>query len=157
MFAKSERQTKQTRKSNAAANVLEKIILPVYQNTNQHAIHLFRRHISNIRTNFIDRSSEIIHYFIMVSAKILRLLLPCVGLAVAASLFAADPILPDLRLTPGVYRQNLTQDQICHTKWGLDKRHVTLAMKKQVFAEYGIPYGRHSDFEVDHLISRELG
>jgi hypothetical protein len=83
--------------------------------------------------------------------------LVAIALAGAASLFAGDPILPDLTRTPGVFRKNLTQNQICHTKWGLDKRHVTLAMKKQVFAEYGISYSRHSEFEVDHLVSRELG
>ena len=75
----------------------------------------------------------------------------------ANSLSAADPILPDLRITPGVYRKNLSKYKICHTKWGLDKRHVTLSMKKKVFIVYGILYSRHSEFEVDHLISRELG
>jgi hypothetical protein len=93
----------------------------------------------------------------MISGKILRVILGFAGLAVGASLFAADPIRPDLKLTPGVYRKSLTEDQICHIKWGLDKRHVTLAMKKKVFEEYGIPSSRHSEFEVDHLISRELG
>src|SRR5438876_12386198 len=75
----------------------------------------------------------------------------------ASSLFAADPILPDLKITPAVYRKDLNQDQICNTKWGLDKRHVTPAMKKRVFELYGISHSRHSDFEVDHLVSRELG
>jgi hypothetical protein len=78
-------------------------------------------------------------------------------ISLAVSVFAADPTLPDLTITPGVYRKDLSQNQICKTKWGLDKRHVTLAMKKQVFQLYGIPYTRHSDFEVDHLVSRELG
>src|SRR5437868_11558995 len=41
MFAKSERQTTQTRKSNAAANVLEKIIFPVYLNMRGLAITSF--------------------------------------------------------------------------------------------------------------------
>jgi hypothetical protein len=85
------------------------------------------------------------------------LLLFLAACALANSLFAADPILPDLRITPGVYRKNLSKYKICHTKWGLDKRHVTLSMKKKVFIVYGILYSRHSEFEVDHLISRELG
>ncbi len=93
----------------------------------------------------------------MILPKASRVLLFIAAFALADLLFAADPVLPDLKITPGVYRKNLSQDQICHTKWGLDKRHVTLSMKKQVFAEYGIPYSRHSEFEVDHLISRELG
>ncbi len=93
----------------------------------------------------------------MILPKASRVLLFIAAFALADLLFADDPVLPDLKITPGVYRKNLSQDQICHTKWGLDKRHVTLSMKKQVFAEYGIPYSRHSEFEVDHLISRELG
>jgi hypothetical protein len=87
-----------------------------------------------------------------------RSLLPFLAAcALANSLFAADPILPDLRITPGVYRKNLSKHKICHTKWCLDKRHVTLSMKKKVFIVYGIPYSRHTEFEVDRLISRELG
>src|SRR5438105_6149473 len=99
----------------------------------------------------------IIYRLIMISAKILRGVLFWVCVAITAPIFGADPILPNLKLTPGVYRKNLNETQICQTKWGLDKRYVTLSMKKQVFAEYGIPYSRHSEFEVDHLISRELG
>jgi hypothetical protein len=86
-----------------------------------------------------------------------RVVLCLTALALANSLLGADPILPNLRVTPGVYRGNLSKYKICHTKWGLDKRHVTLSMKKKVFIQYGIPYSRHSEFEVDHLISRELG
>jgi len=99
----------------------------------------------------------IIYRLIMISAKILRGVLFWVCVAITAPIFGADPILPNLKLTPCVYRKNLNETQICQTKWGLDKRYVTLSMKKQVFAEYGIPYSRHSEFEVDHLISRELG
>lgn len=58
--------------------------------------------------------------------------------------------------TPGVATA-LTTTEICSHKWGKDVRHVTLAMKKQVFAAYGIPWSQHAKYEVDHLISRELG
>jgi hypothetical protein len=94
---------------------------------------------------------------LFISRRRRSLLLFLAAFALADSLFAADPILPDLRITPGVYRKNLSKYKICHTKWGLDKRYVTLSMKKKVFITYGIPYSRHSEFEVDHLISRELG
>ena len=68
--------------------------------------------------------------------------------------------------TPGVARSGLTQQKICSTKWGSDERHVTAAMKQQVFAIYG--YSGYDDphcvadahgktCEIDHLISRELG
>lgn len=86
--------------------------------------------------------------------------LPLALHAIPAS--AQTRVLPDPALTPGVARP-LTVQQICATRWGRDERHVTAAMKAQVFAEYGIPAAaRHLPngrpaFEVDHLISRELG
>lgn len=63
---------------------------------------------------------------------------------------------PNLTLTPGVVRPLSTQT-VCATKWGLDRRHVTLTMKHHVFAAYGIPWAQHARYETDHLISRELG
>jgi hypothetical protein len=68
--------------------------------------------------------------------------------------------------TPGVVRVGLTKIKICSIKWGRDERHVSDAMKQQVFEAHGysgtddpqcIPdsHGRHC--EIDHLISRELG
>lgn len=70
--------------------------------------------------------------------------------------------LPDPHLTPGTYRPSLSLAAICSTKWGKDARHVTAAMKRQVFQEYGLtgnsdPYCRPKGCEIDHLISRELG
>lgn len=73
---------------------------------------------------------------------------------------------PDLNKTPGVVRSGLSKAKICIIKWGKDERHVTDAMKQQVFAAYG--YSGYSDphcvldahgktCEIDHLISRELG
>lgn len=63
--------------------------------------------------------------------------------------------LPQPALTPGVARA-LSTHTVCAIKWGHDRRHVTVAMKKHVFAAYGIPYSEHAKYEVDHLISREL-
>ena len=73
--------------------------------------------------------------------------------------------MPDPRLTPGVVRPGLTKAKICAIKWGKDERHVSEAMKKQVFTAYGysgnddpkcVPAGKRR-CEIDHLISRELG
>lgn len=63
---------------------------------------------------------------------------------------------PNKDLTPGVTRP-LTRAAVCSTKWGKDRRHVTLAMKRHVFAAYGIPYTQHALYEVDHFIPREIG
>ncbi len=76
----------------------------------------------------------------------------------------ADDI-PDLGLTPGAVRAGLTKQTICSIKWGRDERHVTEALKRQVFARYAytgyddprcVPAGNRT-CEVDHLVSRELG
>lgn len=84
----------------------------------------------------------------------------------APAIVAADHTLPDLALTPGVARSDLTVAEICATKWGLDKRAVTAAMKREVFASYGfsgnddprcVADAHGQRCEIDHLISRELG
>lgn len=80
------------------------------------------------------------------------------------SLTWADDI-PDLHKTPGAVRSGLTKKRICEIRWGKDERHVTDAMKQQVFELYGysgyddphcIPAGKRT-CEIDHLVSRELG
>lgn len=82
-----------------------------------------------------------------------------------SNLAAADDV-PDLSKTPGVARSGLTKTKICSTQWGKDERHVTDAMKQQVFAVYGysgysdphcVPDAHGKTCEIDHLISRELG
>jgi hypothetical protein len=36
-------------------------------------------------------------------------------------------------------------------------RHVTQGQRHVVFLSYGIPYGEHGSYELDHLVSLELG
>jgi hypothetical protein len=64
---------------------------------------------------------------------------------------------PNHALTPGATRP-LTRDQVCSIKWGTDRRHVTVAMKKHVAAAYGVPWTADvgKKFEFDHLVPREL-
>src|ERR1044071_2965723 len=85
------------------------------------------------------------------------------------ALAPAAPVLAELPkhpVYPGGARTALTAKKVCPTKWGKDARPVTAAMKKEVFAAYGLSgntdpacirdaRGRHC--EIDHLISRELG
>ena len=85
---------------------------------------------------------------------------------VLVSWSAAAQVVPDLVKTPVRASDELTQEAFCATKWGKDARHVTAGMKAQVFSAYGLTgnddpscapdkHGRR--FEIDHLISRELG
>lgn len=62
---------------------------------------------------------------------------------------------PDPMLTPGVVRP-LTTVAVCSTTWGLDRRFVTVRMKRHVFAAYGIAWADRAGYEVDHLVPREL-
>jgi len=71
---------------------------------------------------------------------------------------------PNPARTPGVLRDPpLTVQQICATKWGKDRRHVTEAMKVEVARRYGIARasikarGKGPCCEIDHRIPRELG
>lgn len=72
---------------------------------------------------------------------------------------AADqgaPILPDSKLSPGA-TSPVTRADICVPGYTKKVRNVPLAVKKQVYAEYGIKSHKPGDYEVDHLISLELG
>lgn len=76
------------------------------------------------------------------------------ALFVAAALQA--PVMPNPVFTPGAIRP-LTAAQICQINWGRDDRKVTVAMKKQVAAAYGLKWEDRGTVEFDHLIPRSLG
>lgn len=99
-------------------------------------------------------------------SPILRHLLAALALStmLAGASFADD--IPDPTRTPGAVRPGLTKARICSIRWGRDERHVSDAMKQQVFEAYGlsgnddarcVPDARGRRCEIDHLISRELG
>lgn len=64
--------------------------------------------------------------------------------------------LPDSACTPGAVL-NATVSQICQSGYASSVRNVPTSEKNQVYAEYGISHHATGDFEVDHLISLELG
>ena len=78
------------------------------------------------------------------------------GILCCGSAFANPLLVPDSNLTPGVVDPLATVKKVCTSGYTAMVRNVTSKEKKQVFAEYGInPKSDH--FEVDHLISLELG
>lgn len=83
------------------------------------------------------------------------------GLLLAAALASvAPPQLPNPSMTPGAIKPAATKALICQPGYTSQPgvRHVTEATKRAVFAEYGVdPHGPGAPFEVDHLISLELG
>jgi hypothetical protein len=83
-----------------------------------------------------------------------RLLAAALCLLAASSAFAQD--LPDPKLTPGAV---LTTDAgaICRPGYAKSVRHVPGKVKAVAYREYGIKRHRPGEYEVDHLVSLELG
>jgi hypothetical protein len=64
--------------------------------------------------------------------------------------------LNDLRVTPGV-TFHVTVATICRSGYSSSVRDVPESEKNQVYAEYGITHRTTGQYEIDHLISLELG
>ncbi len=65
--------------------------------------------------------------------------------------------LPDSACTPGAFFSNVTAGQVCQPGYSSQVRDVPESVKNQVYAEYGIASQSPGQYEVDHLISLELG
>jgi hypothetical protein len=65
--------------------------------------------------------------------------------------------LPDSACTPGAIFPDATADKICVPGYSKSVRDVPTSVKNQVYAEYGITSHSAGEYEVDHLISLELG
>lgn len=68
----------------------------------------------------------------------------------------SNPITPNIKYTPGVIDPSATKEKICVIGYADRARNVSTSKKNFVYELYGI--NKKSDkFEVDHLISLELG
>lgn len=65
--------------------------------------------------------------------------------------------LQDTACTPGALITTATTDQICKSGYAGSVRNVPTSEKNQVYAEYGISSHAPGEYEVDHLVSLELG
>ena len=65
--------------------------------------------------------------------------------------------LPDSACTPGAIFPDATKEQICKPGYSSQVRNVPDSVKNEVYAEYGITHHSPGQYEVDHLISLELG
>jgi hypothetical protein len=66
------------------------------------------------------------------------------------------PIRPDPVMTPGAIDLGATKEKICNPGYTATVRNVPESVKKQVFNQYKID-SKSDKFEIDHLISLELG
>lgn len=67
--------------------------------------------------------------------------------------------LPNHQLTPGRWETSLTAEYLCNHSTD-ERRNVTAATKRKVFAEYRITYpapAQRDQYEVDHLVPLTLG
>ena len=78
------------------------------------------------------------------------------GLLCSSALALSSPLSPDPKLTPG---DVLTSDPkiICVSGYTQTVRDVPQTLKNQVYKIYGVTTRKPREFEVDHLISLELG
>lgn len=65
--------------------------------------------------------------------------------------------LPDRACTPGAVFETVTAKDICVSGYSSKVRNVPESEKRAVYAAYGIPSHKPGEYEVDHLISLELG
>jgi hypothetical protein len=76
--------------------------------------------------------------------------------AVGSFRYSHGEPLNDLRVTPGV-TFHVTVATICRSGYSTSVRDVPESEKNQVYAEYGITHHTTGQYEIDHLISLELG
>ena len=65
--------------------------------------------------------------------------------------------LQDPACTPGAILSTGTKDAICQSGYASSVRNVPTSEKDQVYAEYAITSHLSGQYEVDHLVSLELG
>jgi hypothetical protein len=65
--------------------------------------------------------------------------------------------LQDSACTPGAIFLNVTKNDICQSGYARSVRNVPQSEKGQVYAEYSIIHHSTGEYEVDHLVSLELG
>ena len=93
----------------------------------------------------------------MVAFAAVSLVLPATAFAATAHFrYSHGEPLNDLRVTPGV-TFHVAAAQICRSGYATSVRDVPESEKNQVYAEYGITHHTTDQYEVDHLISLELG
>lgn len=65
--------------------------------------------------------------------------------------------LPDAKCTPGATFTNATIAEICVSGYSSTVRNVPDSLKNQVYTLYGITNRSSGEYEIDHLISLQLG
>ncbi len=80
-----------------------------------------------------------------------------IGVRTKTSGCVSQNALPDPACSPGAILPDATKEKICVPGYSGETRNVPETEKNQVYAEYGIATHKAGEYEVDHLISLELG
>ncbi len=84
-------------------------------------------------------------------------LAPTIGHRTKTSGCKVNGPLPDRACTPGAVIPGVTKEEVCTSGYAKSLRNVPESEKEEVFAEYEITHHDPGEYEVDHLISLELG
>jgi hypothetical protein len=82
---------------------------------------------------------------------------PSLGQQTKTSNCQGQDALPDFACTPGAVFPTVTKDDICTSGYSQKVRDVSQKTKDRVYAMYGVTTHTTGQYEVDHLISLELG
>ena len=82
---------------------------------------------------------------------------PQFGVQTKTSGCQAHNALPDSACTPGAIITTATKSEICQPGYSRSVRNVPTSVKSQAYAEYGVTHHSTGQYEVDHLVSLELG
>lgn len=63
----------------------------------------------------------------------------------------------DTACTPGAIFPDATKEKVCKSGYAGSVRNVTTSLKNKVYAAYGVKTRKPGQYEVDHLVSLELG
>jgi hypothetical protein len=97
----------------------------------------------------------IVLFFVVVNLVVLNLR-PGLGRSAPAQTAIGHREEPDLRLTPGA-TVPVTAGEVCRADGGRATPVVPVSMRRKVFEEYGVTPPRPDAYEVDYLITPELG
>src|SRR5262249_31188627 len=103
------------------------------------------------QSNFAKRRKTM-----MKIIRLFSLVVMLLAFASASVQRSSPPIMPDPAKTPGDTLA-VTKNDICVPGYSKKVRDVPESVKRQVYASYGIMSHRPHEYEVDHLISLELG
>jgi len=92
----------------------------------------------------------------MLNTKMLHTLVLALALVANIAMAFDPPIVPDPARTPGDVLTT-DKDAICTKGYTKTVRNVPESLKNQIYQNYGVTDRKPREYEIDHLISLELG